>query len=79
MTKLAKITFTDWAGLINGRIATIHGANGTSLRYVHSRDVPADRLFIMEGRDGTKHTLDGDGTDDARLDAHFRGFQQNNA
>lgn len=72
--KIEKITFERWAGLMSGRIARIHGANGTSIEYHR-----LNREFVMEGRDGTKHTLDGDGTDDTRLDAHFRGFQQNNA
>lgn len=73
MTKIAKLTFNDFAGLLTGRIARIHGAAGTSVEYNR-----VTREFVFENRQGQKHMLSGDRTNEVRLDAHFHGFQINN-
>jgi hypothetical protein len=70
MKNALKLSFADWAGLLSGRIATIHGnAQRTTLVYLRG-----DRVFVMEAADGAKHVLAADVTDDIRLNAHWLGF-----
>jgi hypothetical protein len=74
-TKIAKITFTDYSGLQTGRISTIHGAYGTTLQFKRQKDQGS--VFIMGNRKGEHHTLALEVTDEVRLNAHFKGFQEN--
>lgn len=63
------ITFDEYAGLLNGRIATIHYERAS----VVVQGAGDDKQFVMEGPSGS-HKLLCIATDHDRLNAHWANF-----